>query len=204
MKFFQAVTAFLLPLTVLAAKKSSADKFSQYRTQQLSAAGALKLDDNEYSKLTAAPRDYGVAILLTALESRFGCTMCHEFQPEWELLAKSWTKGDKKQESKLVFGTLDFVNGQKTFQALQLTTAPVLIFFPPTTGPDAKPNEQPSRYDFTTGYAVSLVHLTNTPLTLHLVSSALSRFISGSLVTSRVPLLLSSAPSTMSRSSPPP
>ncbi|CAD0040697.1 unnamed protein product [Aureobasidium pullulans] len=90
------------------------------------------LDDNEYAKLTASPRDYGVAVLLTALEARFGCAICHEFQPEWDLLGKSWTKGDKKQESKLVFGTLDFVNGQRTFQSLMLTTAPVLLYFPPT------------------------------------------------------------------------
>lgn len=153
MKFFQTVTAFLLPLTALAAKKTSGDKFSDYRSQQLSAAAPLKLDDNEYAKLTASPRDYGVAVLLTALEARFGCAICHEFQPEWDLLGKSWTKGDKKQESKLVFGTLDFVNGQRTFQSLMLTTAPVLLYFPPTVGPDAKPDTQPLRFDFTTGYA---------------------------------------------------
>ncbi|CAD0095372.1 unnamed protein product [Aureobasidium mustum] len=143
MKFFQTVTAFLLPLTALAAKKSSTDKFSDYRSQQLAAAAPLKLDDNEYSRLTAAPRDYSVAILLTALEARFGCAICHEFQPEWDLLGKTWAKGDKKQESRLVMGTLDFVNGQRTFQSLQLTTAPVLLYFPPTTGPDAKPDTQP-------------------------------------------------------------
>lgn len=153
MKFLQTVTAFLLPLTALAAKKTSGDKFGDYRSQQLSAAAPLKLDDNEYAKLTASPRDYGVAVLLTALEARFGCAICHEFQPEWDLLGKSWTKGDKKQESKLVFGTLDFVNGQRTFQSLMLTTAPVLLYFPPTVGPDAKPDTQPLRFDFTTGYA---------------------------------------------------
>jgi oligosaccharyltransferase complex subunit gamma len=152
MKFLQTVTAFLLPLTALAAKKGSTDKFSDYRSQQLAAAAPLKLDDNEYSKLTSSPRDYSVAVLLTALESRFGCTICHEFQPEWDLLGKSWAKGDKKKESRLVMGTLDFVNGQRTFQSLQLTTAPVLLYFPPTTGPDAKPDTQPLRFDFTTGY----------------------------------------------------
>ncbi|KAI5257428.1 hypothetical protein E4T42_00885 [Aureobasidium subglaciale] len=153
MKFLQTVTAFLLPIAALAAKKPSGDKFADYRSQQLSTGGPLKLDDNEYAKLTAAPRDYGVAVLLTALEARFGCAICHEFQPEWDLLGKSWTKGDKKQESKLVFGTLDFASGQRTFQSLQLTTAPVLLYFAPTTGPDAKPDIAPLRFDFTTGYA---------------------------------------------------
>lgn len=44
--------------------------------------------------------------------------MCHEFQPEWDLLVKSWTKGDKRGDSKLVFGTLDFLDGKGTFQSV--------------------------------------------------------------------------------------
>jgi oligosaccharyltransferase complex subunit gamma len=44
--------------------------------------------------------------------------LCREFQPEWELLAKSWTKGDKKSESRLVYGTLDFTDGKATFQGV--------------------------------------------------------------------------------------
>jgi oligosaccharyltransferase complex subunit gamma len=35
---------------------------------------------------------------------------------------------------------------------LQLQTAPVLLFFPPTIGPNAKIDAQPVRYDFTSGY----------------------------------------------------
>lgn len=34
---------------------------------------------------------------------------------------------------------------------LQLQTAPVLLFFPPTVGPNAKADAQPVRYDFTSG-----------------------------------------------------
>lgn len=126
MKFLNVVTALLLPLTALAAKKTPGDAFSDFRSQQLSTGGPLKLSDNEYAKLTSAPRDYSVAVLLTALEARFGCGICHEFQPEWDLLGKSWAKGDKKSESRLVFGTLDFVNGQKTFQSVPLSACLVL------------------------------------------------------------------------------
>jgi len=118
MKLFTAITAALLPLTALAAKKPSADRFTDYRQQQLSAGGSLKLNDDSYNKLTKAPRDYPVAVLLTALEARFGCVLCQEFQPEWNLLSKTWAKGDKKGESKLVFGTLDFASGQRTFQSV--------------------------------------------------------------------------------------
>lgn len=90
-------------------------------------------------------------MLLTALEARFGCQLCRDFQPEWELLAKSWTKADKKGESRLVYGTLDFTDGKGTFQSLGLQTAPVLLFFHPTIGPYAVAETGPIRYDFTNG-----------------------------------------------------
>jgi len=111
----------------------------------------LKLDDSNYEKLTSAPRDYSVVVLLTALEPRFGCQLCRDFQPEWELLAKSWTNGDKKGESRLLYGTLDFTDGKNTFQSLSLQTAPVLLFFNPTTGPHAVADTSPLRFDFTNG-----------------------------------------------------
>ena len=123
MKLLQAVTAALLPFSVLAAKKPSSqqDRFSTYNQQQLSAAGPVKLNDKSYNDLTKAPRDYSVAVLLTALEARFGCNLCNEFQPEWELLAKQWSRGDKSGEGRLVFGTLDFGDGKSTFQSVCTT-----------------------------------------------------------------------------------
>ncbi|KAK3637030.1 oligosaccharyl transferase subunit ost3/OST6 [Elasticomyces elasticus] len=151
MKLLQLATAALLPFTALAAKKPSTDRFQTYNSKQLSNAGPVKLDDKAYNGLTKTPRDYSVAVLLTALEARFGCNLCNEFQPEWELLAKQWTKGDKKGEGRLVFGTLDFTDGKATFQSLMLQTAPVLLLFPPTTGPNAKPDNIPHRFDFSSG-----------------------------------------------------
>lgn len=119
MRFLTALTAALLPFTALAAKKASPGRFEEYRQQQLSSGSSLKLTDDTYSTLTKAPRDYSVAVLLTALEARFGCQLCQEFNPEWNLLAKTWSKGDKKAESKVIFGTLDFTNGQRTFQSVR-------------------------------------------------------------------------------------
>ncbi|KAK8206579.1 oligosaccharyl transferase subunit ost3/OST6 [Zalaria obscura] len=155
MRVFQALTALLLPLTALAAKKPSGDKFQEFHSKQVSASAPLKLNDASYADLTTAPRDYSVAVLLTALEARFGCGLCQEFQPEWNLLAKSWVKGDRSGESRLVFGTLDFTDGKGTFQSLMLQTAPVLLLFHPTTGPNAKPDTQPIRFDFTSGISTA-------------------------------------------------
>lgn len=98
----------------LAARKSSEDRFSEYHAKSLSST-PVKLGDASYKKLTSAPRDYSVAVLLTALEARFACHLCTEFQPEWELLSNSWTKGDKAGDSRLLFGTLDFSDGRDIF-----------------------------------------------------------------------------------------
>jgi oligosaccharyltransferase complex subunit gamma len=117
MRWFQLLAVSLLPFTALAAKKSSNDRFSDFRAKSLSST-PLKLDDAVYNKLTQAPRDYAAVVLLTALETRFGCQLCREFQPEWDLLAKSWTKGDRTGESRLLFGTLDFIDGKNTFQSV--------------------------------------------------------------------------------------
>jgi oligosaccharyltransferase complex subunit gamma len=117
MRFFQFLSLSLLSLGALAAKKPTGDRFAQYHKKALSSA-PLKLDDKSYAELTQGPRDYAVAVLLTALETRLGCVLCREFQPEWDLLARSWVNGDKKGESRLVFATLDFVDGKNTFQSV--------------------------------------------------------------------------------------
>jgi oligosaccharyltransferase complex subunit gamma len=117
MRWLQLLTAAILPFTALAAKKASGDRFNDFRSKSLS-SGSLKLDDSSYTQLTKAPRDYAVTVLLTALDTKFGCVLCREFQPEWDLLAKSWLKGDKKADSRLLFGTLDFVDGRGTFQSV--------------------------------------------------------------------------------------
>lgn len=117
MHFLKGLVVSLLPFAALAAKKPAADRFETFHSKALSST-PLKLDDTLYGKLTSAPRDYTVAVLLTALESRFGCQLCREFQPEWELLSKSWIKGDKKGESRLIYGTLDFTDGKNTFQSV--------------------------------------------------------------------------------------
>ncbi|KAH6617323.1 hypothetical protein F5144DRAFT_586170 [Chaetomium tenue] len=152
-------TALLSAATgALAAKKTSSERFQLYHSKALSTS-PVKLSEASYRELTATPRDYSVAVLLTAMDARYGCQLCREFQPEWELLARSWTGGDRKGESRVVFGTLDFGDGRDVFMSLGLQTAPVLFFFPPTTGPHATASPEPVRYDFTGGaQAAEVVH----------------------------------------------
>ena len=120
MRWFQTLLSVTLLVTgALALKQSSEERFNKFQTKSLSST-PVKLSDVTYKSITAAPRDYSVTVLLTALDPRYGCDMCQGFQSEWELLAKSWTKGDKKAESRMLFGTLDFTNGRDTFLSVCL------------------------------------------------------------------------------------
>ena len=65
MKLLSLLTAALLPLASLAAKKPASDRFADFHAKQLAAGGAVKLSDTSYDRLTKAPRDYSVAVLLT-------------------------------------------------------------------------------------------------------------------------------------------
>ena len=107
----------LLAAGAFAAKQSATDRFDEFHAKSLKSS-PFKLDDASYKKLTSTPRDYTVGILLTAMDARFGCQLCREFQPEWDLLGRTWTKGDKAGESRMLFGTLDFSEGRETFMSV--------------------------------------------------------------------------------------
>lgn len=112
----------LLTFGYLAAAKSrSIDKFEEYHTKSLATA-PVKLNDASYEYLTSLPRTYSVAVLLTAIEARFGCQLCRDFQPEWEVIGKSWIKGDRSGQTRVIVGTLDFSDGKGTFQKVIITT----------------------------------------------------------------------------------
>jgi oligosaccharyltransferase complex subunit gamma len=115
MKCSEILSLALLPLLCLGAKKASQGRFEEYYARFQSSA-PLRLDDASYDELTAAPRNHSVVVLLTALEARFGCQLCRDFQPEWDILGKSWAKGDRNGESRTLLGTLDFADGKVTFQ----------------------------------------------------------------------------------------
>lgn len=109
------------------AKPKSADKFKGFHTKSLSTT-PLRLDDNTYDDLTSGPRNYTAVVLLTALDARFGCQLCKDFQPEWEVLSKSWTKGDRHGKSRTVYAQLDFADGKGTFQKVFKIYTDIFIY----------------------------------------------------------------------------
>ena len=102
----------------LATKKPPGGTFEKFLSKSLSSS-PVKLDDGSYDELTNGPRNYSAVVLLTALEARFGCQLCRDYQPEWDLIGKSWARGDRQGETRVVYGTLDFVDGKATFQKVR-------------------------------------------------------------------------------------
>jgi len=125
MRWLPAFVSVFFAVGSLAAKKTSEQRFQEYHTKSVSSA-PVKLVDATYRELTTAPRDYSVAVLLTALDARFGCQLCREFHPEWNLLSKSWIKGDKDAGSRTIFATLDFIDGKDVFMSVCVHLAGVL------------------------------------------------------------------------------
>ncbi|TQS36424.1 hypothetical protein Golomagni_03127 [Golovinomyces magnicellulatus] len=139
-----------LHLSAITAKSFVEDRYDQYHSRSIHPT-PLKLDESSYNELLAAPRDYSVAVLMTAMDARFGCQLCRQFHPEWDILCKSWTGGDKFGDSRLIFATLDFTAGRNVFQSFGLQTVPVLMLFHPTHGRYAVSEASPLRFDFNNG-----------------------------------------------------
>jgi oligosaccharyltransferase complex subunit gamma len=132
-------------LTAASAAAAPSDRFAAALKQRY----PLPLGDRLFADLTAGPsRDYAAVVLLTAMDPKFGCNACRDFMPEWQLLARSWQKGDGKGAARTVLATLDFADGRQTFQQQGLSHAPVILLYPPTEGPNARPDGAPVRYDF--------------------------------------------------------
>lgn len=131
MRLLSILVTSLLSVGALAAKKAAVDRFQDFRTKAQS-QNPVKLDDSLYRRLTNVNRDYSAVVLLTAMDARYGCQLCREFQPEWDLLARSWMKGDKQGQSRLIYGTLDFSDGRDTF--MSVSHAFLLISCAPFSG----------------------------------------------------------------------
>ena len=118
MQLLQPLLAISTLLLVTAASQKGA-KLQRITNLAVSAAksgpGPIALTDKTFEDITSTPRNYTAMVLLTALDSRFGCEMCIEIQPEFDLVARSWLKQHPDSDG-LFFAQLDFAEGRATFQ----------------------------------------------------------------------------------------
>ncbi|KIY70929.1 oligosaccharyl transferase subunit OST3/OST6 family [Cylindrobasidium torrendii FP15055 ss-10] len=141
--------ALLLPLLVLA-------KDPQLELAELAEKGngVIKLTPNTFELLTSSNRNWSAAIQLTALDKRRRCEPCKNFDPSWNEVAQAWHKVPKAERDNHFFATLDFDDGQATFQKLGLSSAPAVYIYSATDGPHAPASGRfgPHKYDFSSGF----------------------------------------------------
>jgi oligosaccharyltransferase complex subunit gamma len=66
--------ALVLAITATSALAANRSKWAQLAVT--SPDGIIKLDSESYDELLEEPRDYGVALVLTALPAHFNCAPC--------------------------------------------------------------------------------------------------------------------------------
>ncbi|KAK6345291.1 oligosaccharyl transferase subunit ost3/OST6 [Orbilia javanica] len=146
MRLLPLLTAFTSLLSFTVAQKAS-DKYQTFAglaSSSKGTKGVVLLNDQLFGDITSPHRNFTSVVLFTALDARFGCALCRDFQPEFDLLGNSWHK-EHPQSDGLFFGVLDFTVGKQTFQRLGMSTAPILMLFP-SSGPGSQQN--PIKFEF--------------------------------------------------------
>ncbi|KLT43845.1 putative dolichyl-diphosphooligosaccharide-protein glycotransferase [Cutaneotrichosporon oleaginosum] len=96
--------------------------------------GVVSLTAETFDELTSPDREWGATIVLTALPAGYKCAPCHDFDPVYRAVARSWRRKPASVRDQHVFAELDFANGQEVFQRLGLTSAPTVFYYPPAAG----------------------------------------------------------------------
>jgi oligosaccharyltransferase complex subunit gamma len=123
MRVLNLVALLALPLLSLAAKKPSTSTFDTYFAKQ-SSSSPIEVDEKGYNELTTASRDYSVAVLLTALPAKYACQICRDFDSEWSIIGRSWQKGDRKGDKRVILATVDFDKGKEVFMKVSDPNTP--------------------------------------------------------------------------------
>ncbi|KAG6866928.1 hypothetical protein C0991_003844 [Blastosporella zonata] len=131
-----------------------ADPLQQLSELAAAGNGVIKLDSKSFDLLTSPQRTWSVSVQLTAMDPRRKCSPCTAFDPSWNAVGKAWSTVAKPHRDEHFFATLDFDNGQDTFQKLGLQSAPVVFVYPAAQGPRAPANGKvsPMKYDFSNGF----------------------------------------------------
>ncbi|KAJ1678744.1 oligosaccharyl transferase subunit ost3/OST6 [Spiromyces aspiralis] len=101
---------------------------------QSSPDGMARLNSKRFNELIVTPdRPYTSVVVFTALDKQLGCKYCWIFDEESRKISRYWKKhGDL---DRIVFGMLDYQDGQEIFRQMGLDNVPRLFVFPADTGP---------------------------------------------------------------------
>ncbi|ODQ46584.1 hypothetical protein PICMEDRAFT_52302 [Pichia membranifaciens NRRL Y-2026] len=97
--------------------------------------GLLHITDKNYKQLVKN-EDFALVVFLTAEDSRVGCTLCHQFAPQYKTTAYQYVEHLKNDDkARVIFAFSDFLESKDYFQMLGLTAVPRLFYYEPGKGP---------------------------------------------------------------------
>ncbi|CAD6563727.1 MAG: oligosaccharyl transferase subunit ost3/OST6 [Cyphobasidiales sp. Tagirdzhanova-0007] len=126
--------------------QDSDPRVSKFHSLAAKHSGVVLLTSSLYDELLSptTPRNYSASVILTALDPKYGCVPCRQFDKEHKDVARQWwsrNKRNKNEQSRHFFAVLDFEAGQDVFRRLGLNTAPLGQLFIPSSS-------QAIQYDF--------------------------------------------------------
>ncbi|KAG4305796.1 hypothetical protein PORY_000706 [Pneumocystis oryctolagi] len=104
--------------------------------------GIIQLNSESINSVITQQRNYTMVIMFTATQQQYDCKLCKKLDPIFRLVAKSQRKIYPKSKE-LFFGILEFSDGVRVFEKLQLTTVPIIMVYPATVGPSAFKRSNP-------------------------------------------------------------
>jgi len=91
----------------------------------------IRMNTDKFRDLIkAAPRNYSVVVMFTALAAQRQCAICKMAHDEFQIVANSYHYSHMGSSKALFFAMVDFDEGFDVFQMMKLNTAPVFMHFP--------------------------------------------------------------------------
>ncbi len=96
-------------------------------------SGVIRVTDKNFEQIVTGPRDHTLVLLLTASHPGFGCGLCIEYLPDFQIVGDSWATdfSDYGHEG-VYFAIADVSDNRETFKKLKLTSVPHVWIYTPT------------------------------------------------------------------------
>lgn len=127
MRFISLIFQLFCAVSGVLAAVMTSEQMRQLKTQN----GVIRLTDKTFSSIVEGPRDYTVAVLLTADGIQYGCQFCKIVSPQYQLVGHSWRKLHPDGKD-LYFAIADIADCPGAYQMLGLSHAPNLYVYGPT------------------------------------------------------------------------
>ncbi|MES1909288.1 MAG: hypothetical protein MHM6MM_002051 [Cercozoa sp. M6MM] len=108
------------------AQKAAAERDWWFQRTQKSKNGVVRLSEQDFDRLSVAPREFDVLLSLTWLESQ--CSACLQTQDDFLALGESNRKQlESKETASLFVAQVDLSKNHGLFRALKITSAPLYV-----------------------------------------------------------------------------